>query len=59
LCACTKPKKNSKRISKILFRFRIFVWNLKGSSPGYRFGNIPIFLECSSLIRIINQRKKY
>ncbi len=34
LCGCTKLKKDSKRVLKILFRFLISVRNLKGSSPG-------------------------
>jgi hypothetical protein len=42
----TEPKKYSVDYLRNLFRFRRSVRNLKGSSPGHRFGKVPIFLEC-------------
>jgi hypothetical protein len=35
-----------RKVSEIVFRFRISVRNLKDSSPGHRFSEMPIFLEC-------------
>ncbi len=46
----TEPKKYFGDSFRILFGFLTSARNLKGSYSGYRFGNIPNFLECTSLL---------
>jgi hypothetical protein len=48
----TEPKKVSQVVYRILFRFGRSVRNLKGSSPGHRFGKVPIFFRVNTRIRV-------